>query len=425
MKYLQITNDGLIEKGALSLMGASSKRDDHTKIGQFGSGNKYTLAFLLRNNYSFRIYSGKDLVKVETQPEKFRDEMFNVIYIDGQKTSLTTKMGNEWKLWQAVRELYSNAIDEGNASIDFVDELNPVANKTHFYIEVTDTITELINDFDTYFANKNKVLFENEHGRILEKTGNTLNLYRKGIRCYDTNETSLFDYDLTEIDINESRTVKYSWTILEEVWELLFSCTDKQVILKVLQNCTNSMEGELTTMTCVYGKNMSKEFKEVTEQFNFVPSEFAGYLEKDELIDAILIPIKLYTEITSVTGKQLSDFNLNNGATTYRKASLNELQKATLKKAMLFFNECALDIPYEVIAGNFVSPTILGTTNKKEKLIIVSPVCIEKGINETVNTIIEEYIHLKYGASDCSRAFQTAAISELVTYMKIKNTYVL
>lgn len=49
--YLKIENEGTVPVEAFTLIGASSKRDDSSKIGMFGSGNKYALAYLLRNNY--------------------------------------------------------------------------------------------------------------------------------------------------------------------------------------------------------------------------------------------------------------------------------------------------------------------------------------------------------------------------------------
>lgn len=52
MKYIRIKNQWLIEPQALHLVGASTKRNDASKIGQFGSGNKYAMAYLLRNNYA-------------------------------------------------------------------------------------------------------------------------------------------------------------------------------------------------------------------------------------------------------------------------------------------------------------------------------------------------------------------------------------
>ena len=50
---------------------------------------------------------------------------------------------------------------------------------------------------------------------------------------------------------------------------------------------------------------------------------------------------------------------------------------------------------------------------------------MDKGIHDVVNTIIEEYIHLKHDVRDQTREFQYAAINELINYMKMKNSYTL
>ena len=57
--FIKIQNEGEIEKRAFQLIGASTKRDDESKIGFFGSGNKYAIALLLRKNIFFKVYSGK------------------------------------------------------------------------------------------------------------------------------------------------------------------------------------------------------------------------------------------------------------------------------------------------------------------------------------------------------------------------------
>jgi len=53
--FLKIQSKGEIETEAFTLIGASSKRNDETKIGYFGSGLKYSIAALLRNNIDFKI----------------------------------------------------------------------------------------------------------------------------------------------------------------------------------------------------------------------------------------------------------------------------------------------------------------------------------------------------------------------------------
>ena len=54
--FVEITNDGEIDSLSLSLVGASTKRADGSKIGFFGSGNEYALALLLRENIDFKIF---------------------------------------------------------------------------------------------------------------------------------------------------------------------------------------------------------------------------------------------------------------------------------------------------------------------------------------------------------------------------------
>lgn len=427
MKYIRIKNDGVIEPQALHLVGASTKRNDTSKIGQFGSGNKYALAYLIRNGYEVKVFAGTKEITLETKLEVFRGQDFNVIYVNGEKTSITTEMGKDWKFWQAIREVYCNAIDEGGFSLDFVQEIQPEEGVTHFYIDTKKDVMEFMSNFDNYFATNKRVLFECDAGRILEKTGTDANLYRKGIRCLNTNKTSVYDYDLADITVDEDRLVSYSWQVEEKIWDLIYRCDNEEVIKQILHNAANTdyLESCISDFSTISSSNISDVFKETLSNMNLAPSGFAGLLDPDEQHNHVILPTKIFQSVRGVIGDENvgSKFKVNKSGGIFREIKPNKLYEATINKAALFFKEVGFSIPYEVKVALFDEKNIYGCAHDGK--IILSDICIEKGINEVVNTIIEEFIHLKYGAKDKTRAFQTAAIDELISYMKKSNSYVI
>jgi hypothetical protein len=426
MKYIKIKNNGLIEAQALHLVGASTKRNDSSKIGQFGSGNKYALAYLLRNDYQVKVYSGETELSLHTERETFRDMEFDVIFIDNQKTSITTEMGKDWEFWQAIREIYCNAIDEGGCSMDFVQTIQPVESETHFYIDTKKDVMEFVSNYDNYFAFNKKVLFECSYGRILEKTGEKANIYRKGINCFKTDKTSTFDYDFTDIDIDENRLVKYFWQVEEKVWRLIYQCDNKEIILQVLHNSANHeyLEASLSDYSTI-SSAMSDAFKDCLKETRLAPIGYAGLLKPDEVQNHIIIPTKIFQSVRGVLGdNNVGDkFKVNNTGAFYREIESSLLDEATIKKAIEFLKEVKFEMNYSIKTAIFDNKEVMGTVDGEN--IILSDICIEKGVNEVINTMIEEFIHLKYDVRDETRDFQTAIISEFITYMKNINAYLL
>lgn len=79
MKYIKISNKGLLEAKLIPLMGGTTKKGDKFKIGQFGTGLKYSLAFLIRNNISFKIFVGNREVDITSKKEYISDQNFDII----------------------------------------------------------------------------------------------------------------------------------------------------------------------------------------------------------------------------------------------------------------------------------------------------------------------------------------------------------
>ena len=430
MHYLKISNKGLLDVEALTLLGASSKRGDNTKIGMFGSGNKFSLAYLLRNNYELRIFSGLEEIKLTTIEKTFRDKKFNVILVNNKETSITTDFGKDWNLAQSIREIYCNSIDEGDHTMEFVKDICPQENVTSFYIKSQSEITNYISKFDDYFAENKKVLFECKYGKILEKGGDKLNLYRKGIRCMETDKQSIYDYDFTEIDIDENRLVKYNWQVASKIWNLIYQCTNKEIIMNVLINCFNNQFIECipSDFQSVNNSLMSDEYKECLKNVTIAPRALAGLLSVEEQATSVILPDTIYQHAVSILDNNniASKFKIYKDK-FYVEIPLTHLYQSSLEKAIDFFIECDYKevTDYELIVARFEKKDVLGVADIQNQRIILSEICMENGIQCIIETMIEEYIHLKYEVNDETRGFQDAAIKELVKILKIKNAYLI
>ena len=426
MKYIRIKNNGEITPQALSLMGASTKRNDTAKIGQFGSGNKYAMAYFLRNRYDLQIYSGQEEIEITTVPETLGEQTFDVICIGGHKTSITTELGMDWEFWQSLREFYCNALDEGGCSLDFVQNPEPVEGETHIYLNNSKEAAEFISGFDNYFATNKKVLFECEAGRILEKSSTTANIYRKGIRCHNSDLQSVYDYDFSDIMIDENRLVKYSWHIEEKLWNLIYQCDVPEVVKKILHQCGEPgfIEGAIADFSTIDSTQISDVFKATLNSTRLAPKGYAGLLKPDEVHNHVILPTKVFNSVRSV----VEDENVGDAFKVTRKGSLfrlidetTPLQDATLSKALDFMKECSFPVLYDIRMAMFDEPKVLGTAYGET--ILLSDNCIQMGVNKVVETIIEEQVHIKHGVQDETRAFQDAIIIELVEYMKKMNAY--
>jgi hypothetical protein len=208
VNYLRIENNGMITAEDLKYIGSSTKRGNDSKIGQFGSGWKFALAWILRNDLSIRIFSGIKEIVVDFEIKNHRDNLVKVLTVDGQETSITSGMGEiDWKGWMALREIVSNAIDEGGEKVStlFNPEINGVEDKTSIFIEMNGELADILRNFDSYFAFERKPSYSHDGFKLYKKpTSSQTIVFRKGIRCWERANSS-FDFCFENITINESR----------------------------------------------------------------------------------------------------------------------------------------------------------------------------------------------------------------------------
>lgn len=431
MKYLKITNKGKVAPEAFSLIGASTKRNDDSKIGMFGSGNKYAISFLMRNSFKFRVFSNQEEMFFTTVQKEFANQLFDVICINKKETSLTTEMGPKWKLWQALRELYSNAVDEGLIEFGIVEgfmtkELND--DETTILIEANQEILDFYFDIDKYIAINRDVVYENYYGKIYKSSGKNCVVYRKGIRCMELEKPGIFDYDLNNIWLTEDRLASSSWQAPEEILKLLEKCDDVFVIRKFLNEIQDSKYYENCiddSFISFSGTNFSSAWRQSVKNSKIAPKSMGGYLKDDERPSTYLLPNKLYKAMISFYGDDLKtqSFKTTNRGQAYVIVQENEMQKKMINDVKDFFKEVQFIIPYDIRVVDFKDKDVHGSVDDETILLGIN--AFENGKVWIANVIIEEYIHIKYDAADETRKFQDASIGELLSYMQKINSYLL
>ncbi len=418
---LCIKNKGEIEIESLFLLGASTKRNDNEKIGMFGSGNKYAIASLLRKKIPFRIFSGLTEFEITTKEIKFRENEFNVIYINGEKTSLTTDMGHEWETFFCLRELISNAIDEGEYSISVNNRILPEIETTKIYIEETEEITEIFNNITKYFCFDEIPLntFKTCYGEvsIYNHDGNEEIFYRKGIRCNKENtDKTYFRYNFDNISINESRVYDYSYEPYERVAEVLLLSEDKNIIETFIKN-QDEYKDFRDAKFCYTSSKPSKTWVDVIGNKRLLPVSLAkiASIPREDLFKSIMLPDDLVSKLKQFY-PDLESWGDKETKFLYYEATKE--QKDIIDNSILSLWDMGIPVNEdEIKTVNFKNEDVMGMYHGGEILLSVNYIKNQK----TVELIIlEEYIH-SLGYSHGSREYDDFLIECLHSMLHNEN----
>lgn len=413
MKYLKIQNKGLLDIRLFSLMGGTTKDNDSAKIGQWGSGLKYAITFLLRNNIDFKIFIGNKEVIINTKSELIRDEEFHIVYVDGEKTSLTTKMGGKaWTEWTCIREIYSNALDEGEASINIIsdDVVIGLNNKTSFYIEATPKFLEIYNNWSNYFLENKVPMYENSSFKLYPN-GKNLKLYKQGVLIGEREIPSIFLYDFKHAQINELR--EYQGSFESDLSRILYSIDDVETVKYIIKNITDDVfEGKIDYK---FWRNQiwdkpNKAWKEAFGNAKIITQEIKNKCEgKQANVDldhTVVLPKKLYEGLNHHI-KDISALRLADKINEFYEIIDNDLE-LKLKQCITILEEADYWIHPEAkfIFGEFGKGTTLARVNFDTKEIMISQKLKDKSLFDFCTMLIEENEHLRTGMNDETREFQ-------------------
>jgi hypothetical protein len=415
-KYLKISNNGCLDIRLVSLMGGTTKDTNEYKIGQFGSGLKYTLAYLLRNKVDFKIFINSKEVKLGIVIEHIQGEDFEIITVNGEKTSITTKMGKDWKPWMIVRELYSNALDEGDAEYKIVreDEIEQSsANRTTFYIELNPDFLEVYNSWNKYFIVGNEPMYENRRFAFHPCKGNLL-IYKQGILIHEDKDfKSIFNIDIKNAEINELR--EYKGSLWWDFPEAISSIDDKKTIEYLLENLITDEECKYYESKCeidtTYTKRvLSNAWKEVIGQSKIIDRETLNKIQgKNVNVDTsniIVLPKNIYLSLSSKF-EGISAIRVASKIGEFYEVFDTDLE-LKVKQALVILEESNYFIHPELkfLFGEFGSKDTLARVDLDKKEILISQKMKDKSMFDFLAMLIEENEHFQTGFDDCTRSFQ-------------------
>lgn len=402
MEWIEFTNKGEVPVNAFKLLGASSKRGDDSKIGYFGTGLKYALAVLLREDIDFKIYSGTKEVVIGTRKTKFLDQTVTVITVNGEKTSITIEAGIDWETWFAIREIYSNNVDE-NGQMKLNTEIKPEEGYTKIYVQLSDKMQDLTNNWSEYFSNNRTVISAKDGYEVLQKTDNeSLVVFRKGIRAYTSRTESLFDYNITKLKINESRVAERDYEARQRCAEALALCDNFQAIEHFAHSNKEVIEKQTEFWTYLFDETFgqfSETWFEVFKDKRIVPQEYAGFYGVTS--GTVILPEKLCKHLY----KQFKDKLQIMGATKEAYMVVSE-DVAFLQPHMTKLATVGFDYPLDKVKiAKFKDEGILGMADNGT-ILLSEKVNTPAHKQDILPILFEEIAHTKSGYSDHTREFQ-------------------
>ena len=390
-------NNGKFDKRSFTMLGLSAKSSDDA-IGFFGTGFKYAIATLLRHGYGIRVCDGKIAYNFHTANATFRDKEYTAIHCitdEGDVTELpfTTHLGANWKLWQAYRELFTNAKDEGGG-VCLTDDEDPLVAPGDICVHISgDHLDELINIYrnhDKYFLDQPDLVRGTRLRAVAKKIDSDNVVYYKTMYTgTKLDRPTFFTYDyVTTTELTEDRTLADTWYLRTHIGELwVHSMTFEQLITYLPMIKSD-----------YYEHNLEAGYKPPSEDF----IKACAYLNKHH--KAMPMWARDVYSKTLPFDKQIEPY-----APTKHQAK--KLQRAI---TILHHHRCMVDASKVVLCSS-LPDELLGFA--ADGVIYISKTVFEESFEKLLGTLYEEYVHNHYRCSDMTRTMQNILIDRVASLM--------
>jgi hypothetical protein len=394
---LVFTNPGSIDPRLITTLGVNVKADD-SAIGFFGTGLKYAIAVTLRLGGSILIANGPGrLCKFRTHRDEIRGKMFDFIEMSmnenpWQTLGFTTELGKTWEPWQAYRELFCNARDEGGGVVEIASGELQEFQPGHVTIVVNCSELEVAHRTRSEFILETPPIARNPLCSI--HPGEAKAIFYRGIKVLELEKPTLYTYNIqSRVDLTEDRTAKYSWEVLNRVRDVIPQLDNAEVIHHALVAKDTYQEHTFDYSGC----SPSTTFIEITKTL-IQNRAFNVNRSAKDMIAAMERQSNMPTQVEP-TG----------------------LEREIILRAIDFLRDSGLapDIErYRIKLYSSLGEDVLGCTEGHD--IHISRRVMRMGTKMVAGTVWEEYIHIIHGHADQTRAMQNHLIDWAVTLAEEK-----
>lgn len=383
MTHIVFENAGEIDPLLITTFGVNVKEIDNA-IGFFGTGLKYALSILMRSGCEVVIQSGAQEFRFSKKAVQLRGKPFEFVTMNDEPLGFTTEVGKTWELWMAYRELFCNAQDEGGRTYK-VDEYPTAESGITRVIVSGEPFVEVAKDHGRYFLNSTPFL-QTPYCNIHHGAGRGI-YYRSVFVGALSPRPMLYTYNVAgHLDLTEDRTMKESYAVGWHIAEAINQCDDREVIRAAVTAPDGFHEHY---MDFDYGGEPSAAFFEVV-----------GGLIRDRIGKVNTTAIEKYKK--HMRAEFLPD-----------PIELNAIERAALERAKAFCHRIGFDIKYPIIPVESLGSDILGMAMQDR--IYIAQRAFMIGTKCVAGTLCEEYIHLKHGHGDNTRAMQNYLIDRMVS----------
>lgn len=350
---------------AVAIMGVSVKSSE--AIGRFGTGLKYALAWLLRNDHAVVI----DGLKVSAREVQVRGKTFQQVYIEDEPCGFTTDLGPDWRGWMAYRELYANTLDEGGG-------FEPCGGTI---IEVTCPVGSA---FAEAHMNRDSIIVPQERWTEVSSRVSVIPkpskvLYVRGVRAGPTPKPAICTWnhqDPWRSMLSEDRLLIGTYSYLQDIATAVVGTSDGDLIRRVVLAPKGALEHDL-------------QFTNPSRTFIDVVAELKG---RPDLNPTALSAIR--------------------EAGSYDPITLTPWLESRLAEAK-HLAEKVLPIGPVNVTRDFGGAS-LGAYDPKTNEVWIAEDAFNRGVEDLAATLIEEELHRSRGFADCSRAMQDYLLNRLV-----------